>query len=175
MQYDSSTSLKRVIVTHLSPKKANSFAPPHTAYPLTSQKNGQFTCITKYQCILFINVTKKFPLNFDSNFYPFLGCVLVLCHLPLLLLLHCHPPWPHMDSQCSFSFSFLQGTIHVLVILWVSCFSGCSIWQVVPHCCIFRCQSQRVHIKMTSLICVRRILIVPAFRRPPKRHGICSS
>ncbi len=38
MQSDSLTSLKRVIVTHLSPKKANSFASPHTGYPLTSPK-----------------------------------------------------------------------------------------------------------------------------------------
>ncbi len=28
---------------------------------------------------------------------------------------------------------------------------------------------------MTSLICVCRILIAPAFHSPPNRHGICSS
>ncbi len=50
-----------------------------------------------------------------------------------------------------------------------------SIWWAVPHSCIFRCLSQCVHIKMTSLICVCRILMAPAFRSPPNRHGICSS
>ncbi len=93
----------------------------------------------------------------SSSSYPSLSSTMASCVLAL-----------------SLSLSF-KGTLHALVILWASCFSGCSIWRAVHHCCIFWCRSQCVHIKMTSLICVRRILIALAFRSPPNRHGICSS
>jgi hypothetical protein len=139
MQYDSLTSLKRVIVTHLSPKKANSFASPHTAYPLTSPKNCQFICITKYQYILFINITKKSHSIFIPTSSPFWDacwcCVTFPFFFSFIVIRHgltCTP------SALSLFLSFKR-TLHVLVILWVSCFSGCSIWWAVPHCWIFRC------------------------------------
>jgi hypothetical protein len=69
MQSDSLTSLKRVIVTHLSPKKANSFASPHTGYPLTSPKKMADSFAspnTNVYCLL--TSPKKYPFKVDSNF-----------------------------------------------------------------------------------------------------------
>ena len=91
MQSDSLASLKRVIVTHLSPKKANSIASPHTGYPLTSQKNDQFICITKYLCILLIthsNLTLT-----SSPFWVVCWCCVTFLYLSSFIVIHhvpCH-------------------------------------------------------------------------------------
>ncbi len=63
MQSDSFTSLKRVIVTHLHQKRPIYLHHHIPAINLHHQKNGWFICITKYQCILFINITKKIPIQ----------------------------------------------------------------------------------------------------------------
>ncbi len=118
------------------------------------------------------------PKNTHSNLTPtsspFWGaCWCCVTFLFLFSFVVIHHGLTCTPSALSLFLSF-KGTLHVLVILWASCYSGCSIWWAVPHCCIFQCRCQCVHIKMTNLICVHRILIVPAFCSSPNRHGICS-
>jgi hypothetical protein len=60
---------KRVIVSHLSPKKANSFASPHISHPLTSPKkiaDSFASPNTNVYCLL--TAPKNYPFKFDSGF-----------------------------------------------------------------------------------------------------------
>ncbi len=140
MQSYSLTSLKRVIETHLSPKKANRFASPHTGYPITSPKNGQFHL--HHQIPMYI-VYQHHQKDTHSKLAPTSNPFWVACWCCVTFLFLFSFIVIHHVLKCTpialSLFLFLKGTLHALVILWASCFSGCSIWWAVPHSCIFRC------------------------------------